>query len=1300
MFRQTLLLCCMLMMLIACKSEPNPVATAVAPAQEMVETAVLPATETPISNIMQVLVGGMIQDQVELGIIHPDRPLVIEFDQPLLKFSAPIPLQFDPPVAGSFTWNDEGTRLTFTPENGFAAGEGYQITQSPKLLTQSGLPFADQLVWQISTLSALNMASSDTQQSEPISEDEWLITFPIDFAREVDWQTVEEEFLVEPAVPLQISWWEDGRLQQKDLPDDDGRTVNQALESPPAENQMVVQARIPLDFDQTYRFVLQEWIIDCTCKRVLRDGFEREFALPALRAEVVHTDIVPQFRFNYRLDLENLESAAVLSPSFETEWHAEWDGYETVLTMDPNNLLPNKILYDFGFNEPVYHENGALLSPPARMTSFPTPFVIADEYPGREDWIAFNPFANIAITFTHRMDEQSVMDAFQIEPEVPGTFAWEENRLSFQPEAGLLDAWSQYTITLGTAARDGLGRPILPEPYTWQFTTSELPTDADFGLGTKVQTVDANGGRVVQYRSYPQEPINVMFGLYALSQEDVLQFLRGEQIDGEMGREVRWWTAVTEPKENDNDRYASFQETQIPSDIPSGPHLLTLDTGEFHDELLVFISENAVVVKDAGSQITVWTTKINGEIAGNLDVMVVDENGEVVANGRSSNEGIFQTELTEDVQPAFVFVQDGNDFAVTGLSGDWHTLVEDSGHYFTQLQQPVKTIVHLQTDRPLYRPNETVYFKGILRQNEDVQLKPFPEGSLVTVQLKSPDDELLDALELATNDFGTVHGQFQLPDTAVSGDYQIEMITVDGHETSQIFKVDAYQSGNVEVTVSTDAEFYLEDETILVTVDSHYLTGEPVANADVEVNLHVTNGERWDRWSRPSETITGTTDINGRFITAFEMSWSNPRTIEAIVDDGNGQITKGHKSVQVFSTLEFHQLDIGAYHKELGEPITGIVTVWDNFGEPVAGREIMFDPINYGSDSQDLKTIQLEPGLTDENGRYVFTFTLPELGYHHVKAWIIDPSGYWLAQDESFIVYSESDYDPVLFGYYGDDQLRFVNTGEVYKSGESVKLFIQSAIAGPALLTIERDGVYSHQIVDLTPPLTVVDVPIAANGAPNLFATIIAWKPYEPPEWSRGAINVPEYQLLASEVNIPIATNPHILNVEVLSDGTSGKETDVTLRVTDYKGDPVSAELSMAVIDEAIFELSPDFSKPMLDTFYFQRTNQVKNFDAMNTERYLWYSVENLVGDHSGMSYYGLFENYRNMDYSSASLWNGPHGEFAETAVWYPTLRTDENGEVTVSFILPEVQADWQIQVKAITIDSQVGEAVYSFKAE
>ena len=56
------------------------------------------------------------------------------------------------------------------------------------------------------------------------------------------------------------------------------------------------------------------------------------------------------------------------------------------------------------------------------------------------------------------------------------------------------------------------------------------------------------------------------------------------------------------------------------------------------------------------------------------------------------------------------------------------------------------------------------------------------------------------------------------------------------------------------------------------------------------------------------------------------------------------------------------------------------------------------------------------------------------------------------------------------------------------------------------------------------------------------------------------------------------------------------------------------------------------------------------------------------------------------------ALSGGPRSDFPDTAQWFPTLRTDANGEATVSFTLPDSLTSWRLTAKATTADTQVGE--------
>lgn len=983
---------------------------------------------------------------------------------------------------------------------------------------------------------------------------------------------------------------------------------------------------------------------------------------------------------NQQVELTSTLQSLVVEPTIAGEWQIEWKDSRTVLTLDPAPTLPGDTTYTFTFADPLFAADGRLLHTPLPLT-LTTPSIVTEVWPEQQEWHSdyTSPETDIEIAFRREMDQISVENAFQINPPIDGEFIWENNRLIFHPNRGFLDGFNTYTVSIQPDAQDAAGNPAFSAPYSWSFTTGELYTDADFGNGYKVQVVDAEGRRAVQYRSYETQPITPTFALYDLNQEQVMNSIANfaylnYRFDLSDAPLVITWTAVTSPTEVETDSegyYLNPQEVILPTDVPPGPYVLVMETGDYQDQLLILFSQNTLAVKRAGSQIMAWATNINGTAVPNLEMSVWDDKGREVVNGRTDGSGVFQTTLTPGVNPAFVLARSGDDLVISGFDNHWGP----QHRYFTP---PAAYLAHITTDRPIYRPGHTVYFKAIVRSNNDAALAPLPEGTAVTTYLRDARGNLVETLTLTANHFGTVHGQFQLADGAMLGEYRVEVSLPQGGAASQRFKVEDYRKPDYEVTVVTDADRYLVGDTVSVTVDSAYFFGEPVVNADVQVYVF---GNNWGEWSTYDEPVTGQTDGNGRFTFTLTPGGGN-YAIEATVDDGSHQSVSGFHNITVHSQAETMWLHVGNYRKEPNTSVSVQVDVKDIFGVPVANRAVTMQLHHYSPDSYDYVEVESFNGTTDANGRYTFTFTPAELGHYRLVANATDRLGNAISVTRHFMVYNPTDRYSRWYGR--SDALTITGSQESYVPGETGQLFIQSTFAGPALLTIERATVLRQQLIELTPPLTVIDIPIEAGDTPNIFANVMAWQPRDTAVL--GENSLPDSQLTFAEIQLPISLAQKILQITISPDKTQygpGEEATVTLRVTNSLGDPVSAELSLAVVDEAIFSLSPELVGPMMDAFYFKRPNQVNIYNSMHPRRSLWY-----VGYSGGGMGGGGGDD--------EPLSGQPRRDFQDTAAWFPTLQTDANGEVTVTFTLPDNLTSWRLTAKAVTADTQVGETTHN----
>ncbi|MBK9055853.1 MAG: hypothetical protein IPL78_34610 [Chloroflexi bacterium] len=73
-----------------------------------------------------------------------------------------------------------------------------------------------------------------------------------------------------------------------------------------------------------------------------------------------------------------------------------------------------------------------------------------------------------------------------------------------------------------------------------------------------------------------------------------------------------------------------------------------------------------------------------------------------------------------------------------------------------------------------------------------------------------------------------------------------------------------------------------------------------------------------------------------------------------------------------------------------------------------------------------------------------------------------------------------------------DNAISIQANAEQYAPGDTAQLTIESGFAGPALLTFERATTRREMMIELTPPLTIVEIPIQADDVPNIFVTVNA----------------------------------------------------------------------------------------------------------------------------------------------------------------------------------------------------------------
>ncbi len=849
----------------------------------------------------------------------------------------------------------------------------------------------------------------------------------------------------------------------------------------------------------------------------------------------------------------------------------------------------------------------------------------------------------------------------------------------------LIALLSAVFITSGQTSRAApLSQSAPAEIQQWDSAIS-------FGIGLPVQLVDPTGRGTVQYTA-STAPLTATFDLYALSAPQFIsmynslpEYFWGDEAHLDpigLPLVATWQEVVT-------DTSALFA-TRLP-ETASGFYLLTASDAEtVQDEILVIISRDVLLLKASTigdvTQVVAWANRLStGAPLPDTTVAIYDRAGNLLASGVTDANGVYTTELTGAESYALIAVgeKDG-ELTACGTRYEWNSRDWwgywwwDWEYYYSTLSNtPYK--VYLYTDRPIYRPGHTVHYKGILRHDADGDYTPIETTRPITVTVRDARRNELAAATLFPSAFGTISGTFTLADEVGLGDYNLEVV-LDGYTYRQAFKVEEYRKPEYEVAVNADANYYVVDDTINVTVAADYYFGQPVADAAVEFTLYQQDyyyGSRTLLWQ-----TTGATDANGQWTTTIDTAdYASADTtfiLAATVRDASNQSVSAERRMPIHYAAYSLSVRMDKYGYEPGETVTITLHAQYHDGSPVPDAPLTITAAGY----EDTLTAT---ATTDAAGEAVVTFQAADANWYEVQAEGRDERGRAVTARTWFWIY----YYDWWWGYDSDGEISVSADKDSYAVGEVAQLLIQSPVTGTALLSLERGSVHQQYPIDLPNPVTLITVPIAADYAPNIFATINIFR--------RGAAegdgyywdeSATEGEMLIGSAELIVPATDRELQVELTPHELTYRPRDAaefTVEVRDQAGNPVVAEVSLGLVDEAIYALSADLSADMHQTFYGRRGHEVYSYDSLHPTRYLYAGYpaaptpEPDDGEEDGN--YGRGED--------ADV----RRDFPDTAYWQPGVVTDENGRAVITVALPDNLTRWRAIARAVSIDTRVGDA-------
>jgi len=1242
-------------------------------------------------------------------------PILLAFDQAMDRASVEAAFRIRPAVAGTLQWRDAQTVAFLPKAEGFDRGEEYQVTLGRAAKSDLGLALEEAMQFTFQAVGFLEVA-----QTQPAPD-----------AKDVD---LDAEVIVtfnRPVVPLTSLGQQAGLPQPLTFTPPvrgSGEWLNTAIyHFVPDE---------PLAPATTYKARIAAGLTDTTGGELAEDYLWSFTTLsPAVLSTVPDDDAMyvgPSqpitVTFNQPVDRGAAEAAFTLGGD-ATEEVISGDfvwADEATFVFTPDQPLARAAQYraTVAAGVPSVAGQGATESEYVwRFTTTP-PVGILSTSPQDGEQRA-DPWGGMEVRFAGPMDITTLDPNLTIIPQPTRVYTYWRDYDTLVHLYFTTKPSTDYTVTFGVDLADRYGQR-LGDPVVIRYRTRELDPMVHLEGMDRVGFYNTYTPTIA-YASH-RNVSRLDLALYRLSQKEFMELSNPrawelwEKYEPDPAELVGRWSMVVEAELNQR-AYTRTDVTEEAGGLSQGLYYLELSAPEVDRparQLLVLFKTN-LTLKAGQSEALLWATDLSsGEAMPLLDTVVYGDEGELLAHGSTGEDGVFYTTFPQrgPWDPLFAFVAEGEEAFGVAMS-QWSTGISPWEFDIpVQLErEPYRAAFY--TDRPIYRPGQMVYWKGIVRAEDDAHYSLPSQVKSLAVRVYDPEGKAVYEELVPLSGNGTLHGAFPLDEEARTGYYRVGTeIGERGYGAG--FQVAEYRKPEFEVAVQTDREEYIQGDTINVTAQATYFFGGPVANAEVHWALlsrgwrfswdcggrkpcppydfsdyDWTEGRRGPTYGEFGELISegsGQTDEEGHFTFQVptdiaERTMSQLFTLEVTVTDINNQSTSSRTDCVVHKGEFYIGLAPREYVGTVGqEQAVDVITISPQ-GDPVARQELKVivsehrwysvqrkeedGRLYWDWEVEDIPVLTATV-TTDGDGRGLIRYTPQKGGTYKILATGRDGRGnevrasayQWVSSDE-FISWRTENHD----------RIELVADRKSYRPGDVAEVLILSPYQGPvqALVTIERGHILQHEVRTLKTNSEILQIPITANHAPNIFVSVVIVK-------GTDESNVqPSFKV--GYAMLPVSTERQELTVEIESDRETyqpGETVTYDIRTTDYTGEGVSSELSLALVDKAVLALSGAEQASLLDVFYGQRGVGIRTATSLVllVERI----SERLAAEGKGGG-------------GGEMMGLAVRRRFPDTALWEPALTTDSEGRAQVSVELPDTLTTWRLTSKGITPDTLVGEA-------
>lgn len=625
-------------------------------------------------------------------------------------------------------------------------------------------------------------------------------------------------------------------------------------------------------------------------------------------------------------------------------------------------------------------------------------------------------------------------------------------------------------------------------------------------------------------------------------------------------------------------------------------------------------------------------------------------------------------------------------------NGTEYVSAEDIYSYKSYKETKFKKAVFF-TDRAIYRPGQTIHFKGILLSvNQDSNDYKVIPNEKVIVSFCDTNNQEISKLNLSSNDFGSFSGSFTAPKDRLTGQMSIVLKSPKYQSQNANIRVEEYKRPKFTVEIKAPEKAFRLNDDVLVSGEAIAYTGAKIDSATVSYRVvrQVRMPYWWAYFSRfynydigSSQEIangTTTTDVEGKFMVTFKAKpdlqipeSSSPSFVYSIyadVTDTTGETISGETSIRLGytsieaniscnkfqSTLEPVKIKIDTQTLD-GMPVTkeGVIEIKELIEPSKPVRENIFN--DYYSDdintkdgaSNNTSNWEIWPeGKTIDN----LKFKTAENGYIHIET-KLNKGAYRLT------LHTKDNYGkdvkailPVLVADLNDNKFSvkvpsyYAVKSERVEAGDNFKAIWGTGYDyGRVFVEIMQNGKYLKKYWT-TPSETqhLIDVPVTENlrGGFTVLTTYVR-----------------ENRLYSNKTRVTVPWSNKKLDIKFETFRSKlypGQKETWTLKIKGPQAEKEAAEMAATLYDESLDSFIY-FSWPSIASYFkYDYQNISQDFSNKGISFTTWINDINKVMPDPKRIYVN-FPQYINQ-----SLYGYDYAEGYKTACPPPCTGKDDEG--------------------------------------